>query len=190
MCNGRASSDDIQYGSRAQPASLRRLTRPSPRGREVWLARLPYQPYARDQRTRASAIRSHDRRRLRSSARAALAVRRDRSDEREHRQALAEVDVRHLLEEAHVPAAGASRCLSTECAQWWKAATPAARSAGGALSSNARDKVRKSAHGRTNGADKERSKGSSAARKAVAASHRARADCAGAASNRGQRALA
>ena len=32
-------------------------------------------------------------------------------------------------------------CLSTECAQWSKAATRAARSAGGALSSNARDKV-------------------------------------------------
>jgi hypothetical protein len=62
----------------------------------------------RAQRTRASAIRSHDRRRLRSSARAAaarrlagMAARRASTD-----WALADVDVLRLLEEASVPANG------------------------------------------------------------------------------------
>ena len=72
LCNGRASSSDIQYGSRAQPASLRRLTRPSPRGRECG-SPAPIPTLRPRPATRASAIRSQDRRRLRSSATAVVA---------------------------------------------------------------------------------------------------------------------
>ena len=86
------------------------------------------------------------------------------------------------------PVGSLSFALSTECAQWSRPLPALPRSAGGALSSNARDKVASRLTEELTELIRHARKGSSAARKVVAASHRARAGCGGDASSRARRA--